>query len=134
MPAPTAMPSAPVVLVCAALLAHGITDIETTHPEIPVLLAQGADAPQFVAAAKIAKAKSKGFAYVMGIVRRKLADAHSATPAAFNVTTPSPPGIDPALAKIMADQRITHGPSPEMRAKMAALTRRPATDREACLI
>ncbi len=124
---PVAMPDTPVVRVCAALLAHGITDIETTHPEIPVLLAQGADTPQFVAAAKIAKAKSKGFAYVMGIVRRKLADAHSATPVAFNVTTPSPPGLDPALAKIMADQRITHGPSPEMRAKMAALTRRPAS-------
>ncbi len=149
---PTDMPNTSVVLVCAALLAHGITDIETTHPEIPALLAQGADAPQFVAAAKIAKAKSKGFAYVMGIVRRKLADAHSATPVrparpnhanrsapvAFNVTTPSPPGLDPALAKIMADQCIPRsGPSAEVRARMAALTRRPTTNataprREAC--
>ncbi len=139
---PVDMPDTPVVLVCAALLAHGITDIETTHPEIPALLAQGADTPQFVAAAKIAKAKRKGFAYVMGIVRRKLADAHSATPVQsarpnhanrpapvpFNVTTPSPPGLDPALAKIMADQRIPRsGPSAEVRAKMAALTRRPAS-------
>lgn len=114
--------------VCAALKAEGITHVTHSHPEIMALVGKGADAGQFVAAAQKAKAKGKGLAYTLGIVRGQLADAQGivtqAMNAAASVTVPARPGIDPALAKIIADQLITKGPPAHIRARMAELSKK----------
>lgn len=141
-PAPAApVVDAPSVEVAAVLTAMGVKP-DPASPAIPTLMALGATTADFVDAAKIAKEKGKGFAYTVGIVRNKRANLYAENqpgakpagsptskfaPVAFNVTTPSAPGLDPTLAALIADSLIVrHGPSAEVRAKMAAMTRRPA--------
>ena len=64
--------------VCIAIKSSGVASVNPSHPDLALLLEQGADIGQFAAAARVASEKGKGFAYVLGIVRGQLSDAQSA--------------------------------------------------------
>ena len=61
--------------VCVALRAEGLASVNPSHPELLALLNDGAEIQEFVSAARIAREKGKGFAYVIGIVKGQRADA-----------------------------------------------------------
>lgn len=61
--------------VCVALRAEGMSSVNSQHPDLLALLGDGAEIQEFVEAARIAKDKGKGFAYVLGIVKGQRADA-----------------------------------------------------------
>jgi uncharacterized protein YdaU (DUF1376 family) len=61
--------------VCVALRAEGMASVNSQHPDLLALLVDGAEIQEFVEAARIAKDKGKGFAYVLGIVKGQRADA-----------------------------------------------------------
>lgn len=61
--------------VCVALRAEGMSSVNSQHPDLLALLVDGAEIQEFVDAARIARDKGKGFAYVLGIVKGQRADA-----------------------------------------------------------
>ena len=61
--------------VCKAIKAVGISAVNPAHPEFLALLAQGVTQASFVESAKLAHAKRKGFAYLLGVVKGQLQDA-----------------------------------------------------------
>lgn len=61
--------------VCVALRAEGLASVNSSHPDLIALLEDGAEIQEFVSAARIAREKGKGFAYVIGIVKGQRADA-----------------------------------------------------------
>lgn len=61
--------------VCVALRAEGLASVNPSHPDLIALLDDGAEIQEFVSAARIAREKGKGFAYVIGIVKGQRADA-----------------------------------------------------------
>ena len=61
--------------VCVALRAEGIASVNPSHQDLLDLLDDGAEIQDFVSAARIAKEKGKGFAYLIGIVKGQRADA-----------------------------------------------------------
>lgn len=61
--------------VCVALRAEGLASVNPAHPDLIALLDDGAEIQEFVSAARIAREKGKGFAYVIGIVKGQRADA-----------------------------------------------------------
>lgn len=61
--------------VCVALRAEGMSSVNPQHPDLLALLANGAEIQEFVDAARLAKERGKGFAYVIGIVKGQRADA-----------------------------------------------------------
>jgi hypothetical protein len=63
--------------VCLTLKAEGIPSVNPGHPDLIALLAQGAEVQNFVSAARTARDKGKGFAYVLGIVKGQMADANA---------------------------------------------------------
>lgn len=56
-------------LVCKAMKAVGIADVNPGHPELLVLLEAGATQAEFVGAAEEAVRRHKGFAYALGVVK-----------------------------------------------------------------
>jgi hypothetical protein len=67
--------------------AEGIGNCNPGHPDLQVLIDQGAEVQNFVSAARMAREKGKGFAYVLGIVKGQLAEARQL--AAAGRTTPT---------------------------------------------
>lgn len=63
--------------VCVVLKAEGVSSVNPSHPDLAALLTAGAEVGQFAEAAKLATAKGKGFAYVLGIVKGQMADAQA---------------------------------------------------------
>lgn len=61
--------------ICMVIKAEGIGSVNPQHPELLSLIDQGADVGHFAAAARVAKDKGKGFAYLLGVVRGQMADA-----------------------------------------------------------
>ncbi|SEN75614.1 YdaU family protein [Nitrosomonas marina] len=61
--------------VCAELKKIGIIDLNPTHPDLLMLIDAGATVDEFVHAARTAKDKGKGFAYVLGIVKGRRREA-----------------------------------------------------------
>lgn len=61
--------------VCVAIRAEGLASVNPSHPDLIALLNDGAEIQEFVSAARIAREKGKGFAYVIGIVKGQRADA-----------------------------------------------------------
>lgn len=65
----------PAASVCLELKKIGIVDVNPSHPELLMLIKAGATIDEFVYAARTAKDKGKGFAYVLGVVKGRMADA-----------------------------------------------------------
>lgn len=68
----------PAASVCLAIKKIGIIDLNPGHPELLMLLEAGATMDEFVYAARTAKDKQKGFAYVLGIVKGQRTEAAKA--------------------------------------------------------
>jgi uncharacterized protein YdaU (DUF1376 family) len=66
--------------VCVALRSEGLASVNPQHPDLLDLLESGAELQEFIDAARIAKGKGKGFAYVLGVVKGKRADASRGPP------------------------------------------------------
>lgn len=62
-------------LVCKAMKAAGIADVNPGHPELLVLLQAGATQAEFVGAAEEAVRRHKGFAYALGMLKRQRQEA-----------------------------------------------------------
>lgn len=60
--------------VCVLLKAEGIPGVNPGHPELAALLDAGAEVQNFVDAARKAKGKANGFAYVLATVKGQMAD------------------------------------------------------------
>jgi hypothetical protein len=73
-PPPPGVSSSPGA-VCKAIKSVGINAVNPAHPEFLSLLAQGVTQASFVESAKLAHAKGKGFAYLLGVVKGQLQDA-----------------------------------------------------------
>lgn len=67
-------------VVCKAMKAEGIADVNPGHLDLLALLDAGAELREFVSAAQTAAGKRKGFAYALGIVRKAREEAASAKP------------------------------------------------------
>ncbi len=74
--------------ICATLKAEGVGSCNPGHPDLAVLIAQGAEVQNFVSAARTAVGKGKGFAYVLGIVKGQLAEARQLAAAGRTTTSP----------------------------------------------
>jgi uncharacterized protein YdaU (DUF1376 family) len=61
--------------VCVLLKAEGIGSVNPQNPTLTTLIDQGASIGLFAEAARIAKEKQKGFAYVLGVVDRQMQEA-----------------------------------------------------------
>jgi uncharacterized protein YdaU (DUF1376 family) len=72
--------------VCIALKSEGIGSCNPGHPDLAVLIEQGAEVQNFVSAARTARDKGKGFAYVLGIVKGQLAEARALATAGRTTT------------------------------------------------
>lgn len=66
--------------VCRAMKAQGIADVNPGHLDLLTLLNAGATRAEFEGAAKEAKDRGKGFAYAVGIVKRRREEAAKAPP------------------------------------------------------
>lgn len=60
---------------CLVVQKNGIVDFNPNHPRLQSLIERGATLEDFAAAAQIAKAAGKGFAYLLGVVDGVMADA-----------------------------------------------------------
>lgn len=65
----------PAGLVCRAMKAVGIADVNPGHPELLALLEAGAAQAEFVGAAEEAVRRHKGFAYALGMLKRQRQEA-----------------------------------------------------------
>ncbi|PTQ70823.1 hypothetical protein C8R26_1319 [Nitrosomonas oligotropha] len=65
----------PAASVCLEIKKIGIIDINPAHPKLLMLIEAGATIDEFMHAARTAKDKGKGFAYVLGVVNGQRADA-----------------------------------------------------------
>ena len=61
--------------ICFAMRAAGLATVNPSHPDLPVLIEQGAEIGMFEQAARQAAQKGKSFAYAIGIVKGQIADA-----------------------------------------------------------
>lgn len=66
--------------VCRAMKAQGIADVNPGHLDLLTLLNAGATRAEFEGAAMEAKDRGKGFAYAVGIVKRRREEAAKAPP------------------------------------------------------
>lgn len=66
--------------VCRAMKAQGIGDVNPGHLDLLKLLDAGASRAEFEGAAREAKDRGKGFAYAVGIVKRRREEAANAKP------------------------------------------------------
>lgn len=67
--------ASPAGVVCLAIRGQGVADANPSHPELLALIAAGAGVDVFIEAAAHAATKHKGFAYVLGTVKGRMADA-----------------------------------------------------------
>lgn len=65
----------PAGLVCRAMKAAGIADVNPGHAELLALLQAGATQAEFVGAAEEAVRRHKGFAYALGMLKRQRQEA-----------------------------------------------------------
>lgn len=79
--------------VCMVIKAEGIGSVNPQHPDLLALIDQGVDVGHFAAAARVAKDKGKGFAYLLGVVKGQMADA------ALLASAQPAPGAGPAQAE-----------------------------------
>ncbi|PSJ16900.1 hypothetical protein [Nitrosomonas supralitoralis] len=77
-PSQQSSPPTPAASVCLAIKKIGIIDLNPSHPELLMLIDAGATIDEFMHAARTAKDKSKGFAYVLGIVKGQRTEAEKA--------------------------------------------------------
>lgn len=79
--------------ICGALKTLGLSDINPLHPELLWLIDQGVPKIAFEKAAILAKAKGKGFAYTLGIVKGQISQAKAQSPTgkALNPFKPNNP-------------------------------------------
>lgn len=61
--------------ICMVIKSEGIGSVNPQHPDLLALVEQGADVGHFASAAKVAKERGKGFAYLLGVVKGQMADA-----------------------------------------------------------
>jgi hypothetical protein len=127
-------------LICKAMKAEGVADVNPSHQTLRTLLDAGATEGEFVEAARKAVAEQKGFAYAIGIVtseRKRAATLaqqihHGELPAAATrptfaqqaadvarSTVPAKPGRDPALMQIEADAARAKPMTAEIRQALA---------------
>jgi uncharacterized protein YdaU (DUF1376 family) len=66
--------------VCMAMKAAGVPDVNPGHIDLLRLIEAGATLDEFIGAASEARAKSKGFAYAVGTVKRRRQEAAKAPP------------------------------------------------------
>ena len=66
--------------VCMAMKAAGVPDVNPGHLDLLTLIEAGATLDEFIGAASEARAKSKGFAYAVGTVKRRREEAAKAAP------------------------------------------------------
>ena len=83
----------PAASVCLSIKKHGIIDVNPAHPELLMLIEAGATIDEFVYAARTAKDKGKGFAYVLGIVKGQRKESMAASSQVLHGDLPnrSPP-------------------------------------------
>lgn len=77
--------------VCRAMKAQGIADVNPGHLDLITLLKAGATRAEFEGAALEAKDRGKGFAYAVGIVKRRREEAAKAPPLHQGVMPQRPP-------------------------------------------
>lgn len=65
----------PEASVCLAIKNIGIVEVNPSHPELLMLIKAGATIDEFMHAARTAKDKGKGFAYVLGVVKGQRSEA-----------------------------------------------------------
>ena len=65
----------PAASVCLELKKIGIVDVNPSHPKLGSLIKAGAMLDEFIYAARTAKDKGKGFAYVLGVVEGRRNEA-----------------------------------------------------------
>lgn len=85
-------------LVCRAMRAVGIADVNPGHPELLVLLEAGATQAEFVGAAEEAARRHKGFAYALGMVKRQRQEAAKVKHSVHH--GPLPAGDDPRARQL----------------------------------
>ncbi|MBV6447264.1 MAG: hypothetical protein FCKEOINB_00883 [Nitrosomonas sp.] len=78
----------PAASVCLELKKIGIIDLNPAHPKLLMLIEAGATIDEFMHAARTAKDKGKGFAYVLGIVKSQRAEAAQAKGKVLQGTIP----------------------------------------------
>ncbi len=61
--------------ICVAMKSVGLASVNPSHPDLRVLIESGAEIGVFVDAAREAVAKQKPFAYVLAMVKGRMADA-----------------------------------------------------------
>jgi uncharacterized protein YdaU (DUF1376 family) len=61
--------------VCVAIRSEGVSDGNPQHPKLLALIAAGAEIGEFVNAARLAREKEKGFAYLLAVVKGRRRDA-----------------------------------------------------------
>jgi uncharacterized protein YdaU (DUF1376 family) len=62
-------------LMCRAMKACGVIDVNPGHPDLLALIAAGADAAEFTGAAAEAHKRGKGFAYTLAMLGRQRTEA-----------------------------------------------------------
>ena len=77
--------ASPAGVVCLAIRGQGIADGNPSHPDLLALIAAGAGVDVFIDAAVQAVAKRKGFAYVLGTVKGRMADAAKTAAAELSI-------------------------------------------------
>ena len=65
----------PAVAVCIALREAGVAAVNAQHPTLLALLEAGAEPAEFVSAAELAMGRTDPFAYLLGVVKGRRADA-----------------------------------------------------------
>lgn len=65
----------PAGAACLAMRAHGIGDVNPSHPTLLALIEAGATTDEFAQAGREASQRSKGFAYAIGTVKRRREEA-----------------------------------------------------------
>jgi uncharacterized protein YdaU (DUF1376 family) len=87
--------------VCMAMKAAGIGDVNPGHLDLIRLIDAGATLDEFIGAASEARAKSKGFAYAVGTVKRRREEAAQA-PAMHQGAMPQRPPTQAELNTLAA--------------------------------
>lgn len=77
--------------VCMAMKAAGVYDVNPGHLDLLTLIEAGATLDEFIGAASEARAKSKGFAYAVGTVKRRREEAAKAAPLHKGALPTKPP-------------------------------------------
>lgn len=101
-------------LVCRSMKAFGIGDVNPGHLDLRTLIEAGATLDEFEGAAREATAKGKGFAYAVGIVKRRREEAARAPPL-HQGTLPQESGRGPTAAQLAMAQACPSLVAPHLR-------------------